>query len=141
MGHFGERKDFQPLLDALEERRVAAYADTRALIESPAPSLFVLRLSAFVERRGWRNAVNGQELTTLTEPVVVFATQALDRLYKRARKRGRKLTTLPDEQRHQVRIALKNLRYGGEFFKKWAKECRLRNLPLGLAGHGDRFDL
>ncbi len=116
MGHFGERKDFQPLLDALEERRVAAYADTRALIESPAPSLFVLRLSAFVERRGWRNAVNGQELTTLTEPVVVFATQALDRLYKRARKRGRKLTTLPDEQRHQVRIALKNLRYGGEFF-------------------------
>ncbi len=116
MGHFGERKDFAPLLDALEKRRAAAYAESRALIESQRPTLFVLRLSAFVARRGWRNATPGLDLATLTEPVAVFAAQALERLHKRALKRGKKLVTLPDEQRHEVRIALKNLRYGGEFF-------------------------
>lgn len=116
MGHFGERKDFAPLFDALEKRRVAAYAELRALIELPRPTLFVLRLSAFVARRGWRNAIHGLDLATLTEPVAIFAAQALERLHRRALKRGRKLATLPDEQRHQLRIALKNLRYGGEFF-------------------------
>ncbi len=116
MGHFGERKDFAPLLDALEKRRAAAYAESRALIESQRPTLFVLRLSAFVARRGWRNATPGLELATLTEPIGVFAARALERLHKRALKRGKKLVTLPDAQRHEVRIALKNLRYGGEFF-------------------------
>jgi triphosphatase len=116
MAHFGKNKDFTPLLAALEERRAAAYVDARDLTESARPSLFVLRLSAFVARRGWRNAVNGLELATLTEPVAQFAEAALERLYKRVRSRGKKLVSLPDEQRHQVRIALKNLRYGGEFF-------------------------
>jgi inorganic triphosphatase YgiF len=116
MGHFGDKKDFAPLLDALEQRRAAAYSESRALTDSSRPSLFVLRLSAFVARRGWRNTVDGLELTTLTEPVAVFAAQALERLHKRVRKRGKKLVTLADEQRHQVRIALKNLRYAGEFF-------------------------
>ncbi len=116
MGHFGDRKDFAPLLAALESRRAAAYVESRALIESARPSLFVLRLSAFVARRGWRNALTGAELTVLTEPVTVFAAEALERLHKRVLKRGKKLMTLPDEQRHQVRIALKNLRYAGEFF-------------------------
>jgi len=124
MGHFGDKKDFAPLLDALEERRAAAYAESRALIASPAPSAFVLRLSAFVARRGWRNAVTGMELTTLTEPVAVFAASALDRLHKRVLKRGKKLVTLPDEQRHEVRIALKNLRYGGEFFASCFADLR-----------------
>jgi triphosphatase len=145
MGHFGDKNDFAPLLDALEERRAAAYAESRALIESPRPSAFVLRLSAFVARRGWRNAVSGPELSRLTEPVAVFAAQALDRLHKRVRKRGKKLVTLPDEQRHQVRIALKNLRYGGEFFASCFTEARdstpfLRaaaNLQGLLGAHND----
>lgn len=122
--HFGAQKNFAPLLAALEERRAAAYIDARALFESARPTLFALRLSAFVARRGWRNALGGAELTVLTEPVAVFAGQALDRLYKRVLKRGRKLATLPDEQRHEVRIALKNLRYGAEFFSSCFADLR-----------------
>lgn len=116
MAHFGERKDFAPLLAALEARRAAAYQDARALTDSARPTLFVLRLSAFVARRGWRNAVTGLDLSTLTAPAPIFAAQALERLYRRVLKRGKKLVELPDEERHEVRIALKNLRYAGEFF-------------------------
>lgn len=116
MAHFADKKDFAPLLAALEARRVAAYQDARALTESARPTVFALKLSAFVARRGWRNAVTGLDLATLTEPAPVFAAQALDRLYRRVLKRGKKLVELPDEERHEVRIALKNLRYAGEFF-------------------------
>jgi CHAD domain-containing protein len=75
-----------------------------------------MRVSAFVERRGWRNSVSGPQLASLTEPVVIFANDALERLYKRVLRRGKNLAELPDAARHQARIALKNLRYGCEFF-------------------------
>lgn len=116
LAHLGDKKNFTPLLEALEARRVEAYRDARVMLESPRATGFVLRLSAFVARRGWRNAVSGPQLASLTEPVVVFASEALERLYKRVLRRGRNLASLPDEQRHQARIALKNLRYGAEFF-------------------------
>ena len=116
MAHFGEAKDFSMLLDALEARRRAAYTEARALLASKRPTIFVLKLSAFVARRGWRNALGAEQLAILTEPVGIFGAQALDRLYKRVLKRGKNLAALPDAARHQARIALKNLRYGAEFF-------------------------
>jgi len=113
--HFPENA-FAPLLAVLERRRQDFYAQTRQLLESAEPTLFALDLGGFVARRGWRNSLSAEDLSGLTGPVGVFAAQALDRLHKRALKRGRKLVTLPDEQRHECRIALKNLRYGAEFF-------------------------
>lgn len=50
------------------------------------------------------------------EPVEHFAREMLDRLRKKVRNRGRRLADLDDEDRHQVRIAAKKLRYGSEFF-------------------------
>jgi inorganic triphosphatase YgiF len=116
LAHFGERKDFSPLLDALEQRRLGGYEQARALLASKRPTIFVLKLNAFVARRGWRNALSGEELSVLTSTIDIFAGQALERLYKRVLQRGKNLSQLPDEARHLARIALKNLRYGAEFF-------------------------
>ncbi len=116
LAHFGERKDFSPLLDALEARRHDAYGHARVLMASGKPTLFILRLSAFAARRGWRNALSGEDLAVLTGSVEAFAVEALERLYKRVRRRGKDIASLPDEARHRARIALKNLRYGAEFF-------------------------
>jgi CHAD domain-containing protein len=84
----------------------------------------VLRLNAFVARRGWRNALSVEELSTLTGTIDIFAGSALDRLHKRVLRRGKNLSQLPDEARHQARIALKNLRYGAEFFAPCFAESR-----------------
>jgi inorganic triphosphatase YgiF len=125
LAHFGgDRKSsssgstsrFSALLDALAARRRDAYAQARSSLESSAPSVFVLQLSAFVARRGWRNALSGPQLSDVIEPVEDFARHALDRLHKRVLKRGKNLVALSDEARHEARIALKNLRYGAEFF-------------------------
>ena len=49
-------------------------------------------------------------------PLDEFATAALDRLERKLRKRGKHLAKLEDEERHEVRIVAKKLRYASEFF-------------------------
>jgi triphosphatase len=106
---------FAGIDSALSERRQALYAEARQLIDAKETTVFALKLQAFLARRGWRNAV-GELLSNLTAPVTQFSSQTLERLRKRVVRRGRKLVLLPDNERHQVRIALKNLRYAAEFF-------------------------
>ena len=112
------------LLSAIEARRVEAYSDARRLIEDSATSLFVLKVQGFLARRAWRGSLPSADLQALTAPARLFAKETLDRLRARALKRGRKLLEISDEDRHELRIALKNLRYCAEFFG--ALFCRRR---------------
>ncbi len=104
------------LLAEIEERRIAAYKDARALIDNPATSIFVLQVQRFLANRAWRGVLSGAELTALTMPAAQFAHDALDKLKARVMKRGKGFPDITDEARHELRIALKNLRYGAEFF-------------------------
>jgi inorganic triphosphatase YgiF len=124
MSHFNAKANFAPLLRALEERRDDAYGDARALIDAPQTTVFVVKMHAFLARRGWRNALPAPDLARLTEPAEIFAASALERLHKRATRRGRNLVLLPDEERHEVRIVLKNLRYAAEFFGSFFANSR-----------------
>jgi triphosphatase len=109
-------KSFRALLTTVEVRRVAAYAIAQKIIDDPSTTRFVLKLRAFLAHRAWRNALSTAELLRLTEPAILFAYETLDGLHKRILKRGRKLFEQPPEERHRVRIALKNIRYTAEFF-------------------------
>ncbi len=124
LAHLGDKEISRPCWRLWRRAALKAYKDVRTLLELPQPTRFVMRVSAFVERRGWRNSVSGLQLASLTEPVAVFASEALERLYKRVLRRGKNLAELPDEARHQARIALKNLRYGCEFFAPSFAETR-----------------
>lgn len=115
-GDAGGLKGAASLLDAVEARRQQGYAEARRILEEGATTRFVLRVQSFVEGRAWRSALAPDDLGLLTSRGRTFAAEALDRLLRRALKRGRKLRTMPDEQRHELRIALKNLRYAVEFF-------------------------
>jgi len=112
---FAEGSVFAGIDSALSKRRETLYAEARQLIDAKETTIFALKLQAFLARRGWRNAA-GRQLANLTAPVTQFSCDTLERLRKRAVKRGRKLILLPDDERHKVRIALKNLRYAAEFF-------------------------
>ena len=105
------------LLAAIEKRRIAAYTDARSRLEDRDTTLFVLKVQSLLARRAWRNALSGPELAQLTAPAADFAQQILDRLRNRALKRGKGLAELSDEARHDLRIVLKNLRYGAEFYR------------------------
>jgi triphosphatase len=140
--HYARDKGFEALLTATEERRLTAYAIAQEVIEDPSTTRFVLKLRAFLARRAWRSALSGAELLRLTEPAKVFAGETLERLHKRALKRGRRPSQKPPEKRHEVRIALKKIRYTAEFFHFFFSGARpyvraVAQLQEGLGAFND----
>jgi triphosphatase len=137
-----ERESFKALLATFKERRAAAYAIAQNLIDEPSTTMFVLKLRAFLAHRAWRNALSGAELLRLTEPAALFAAETLEWLHKRALKRGRKLLQKSPEERHRVRVALKNIRYTAEFFSSFFGGARpyiraVSKLQDGLGNSND----
>lgn len=116
LAHPDRPANCEMLLASVAERRFMAYRDARALIDDTATTQFVLKIRSFLARRTWRNVLVGPDLALLTFPPVAFACETLDRLRVRALKRGKNLSDLSDEARHELRIALKKLRYAAEFF-------------------------
>ncbi len=135
----------EQLLHAVEVRRHEAYTRARLLLEERATALFVLKVQSFVTRRAWRTALAPEHLGLLTSPGKLFASRVLDRLMRRAIKRGKRLAQLPDEERHELRIKLKQLRYATEFFGSLfadKKEIRsflrtVSDLQEDLGAHND----
>ena len=133
------------LLDAVEARRREGYAAARRLIDDPRTSLFVLDVQNVLARRAWRTAVAPENLGLLTSEARAYAVAVLDRLRHRALKRGKHLPDMPDVERHELRIALKNLRYAVEFFGSlFAKPKEVRSylgavadLQEDLGAHND----
>lgn len=107
---------FDELLAAADRRREAGYASVGTLLADAATPRFVLAMQAFAARRGWRNALPGTKLPQLTVPASNFAAACLDRLHRRVRRRGRRLLDPSPAERHQLRIALKKLRYAADTF-------------------------
>lgn len=107
---------FDRLLGIIAERRDADYRRAKDALREPETSRFILELQAFVAARGWRNRLSADRLPDLGSPAVYLATGALERLYQRARRLGKNIMRRDSEARHELRIALKNLRYCCEFF-------------------------
>ena len=100
------------LADAAEEERTRAYERAEAL-RAPDYSAFLLRFGRWIETAGWRGGANG---AVLDEPLARLGEPLLDKRHRRVLKRGRDFEQLSDARLHQLRIALKKLRYAGEFF-------------------------
>jgi triphosphatase len=108
--------DFDGLRQSAEPHRAVAYAALRETLASTRYSRFHLSLRHWIESRGWRNELESKSLAALLEPAPAFAARALTRLHGKALKRGAHFRQLRPEGRHQLRIALKKLRYATEFF-------------------------
>ncbi len=93
----------------MEKRRIAAYASARSEIESLAATLFVLDVQSLLAHDDWREGTNTKM------PARKFFKAELSRLRARVHKRA-KAANVSDQARHKLRIALKNLRYGVDFF-------------------------
>lgn len=90
-----------PLVAEARRQRAKAFAAARAYIDSQEVTDFVLRAESFAA-----------ENPVLPLPAEQAAAGMLEWLHRRVLKRGRKLATQTDQERHRLRIALKDLRYG-----------------------------
>lgn len=103
------------LRTVMEKKRIAAYAQARSEMDSLAATKFVLKVQRFMACHDWREVSAEVEPAKLRVPLRKFSRAALNKLRARVLKRG-KAATGSDEARHKLRIALKNLRYGVDFF-------------------------
>ena len=106
---------FDALEEAAEKRRAAAYDKVRMVLTDRRASSFLIVLGGWIEARGWRDDFAPQGLAQLTEPAVNFARRMLSEQYAKVLKRGRHLKSLDAGERHRLRLAVKKLRYVGEF--------------------------
>jgi inorganic triphosphatase YgiF len=95
--------------------RSEAYHTLRPRLKDPAVARFVLALSGWIARRGWRNEIAGADLGRLTKPAPHLARRLLRKAAAKAEKRGTRFSSLSPRGRHKYRIALKKLRYAGQF--------------------------
>ena len=113
--HPGE-PGFAVLAAALKQRGDAHRAVLRKALESNRTQNFLIDLGRFIEARGWLISDDIDQTQRLGQPVTDLAVSALDRRWRRTRKRARDIAGLDIEARHELRKELKKLRYAVEFF-------------------------
>ncbi len=116
IAHHSQAANFDSLLGSIEAQRQTGYDCAQQMMQATATTKFVISLYAFLAHHRWRATLPGSDGSRLNEPAIAFAGETLERLHRRALKRGRHLKTLAPEQRHELRIALKHIRYVAEFF-------------------------
>jgi inorganic triphosphatase YgiF len=99
---------FPELREALLAHRGAMRAKARAVLGGEQWSKLQLYLAL------WPQTV--RDNTKLARPVDNFASEALQRIWKKIARRGARLDALSSEERHEMRKALKGFRYAVEFF-------------------------
>lgn len=128
-------------VDALEAavrtRRERAYDGARTAILSPRYTEFLLRLGAWMEDKGWRAQPVSEHSARLLQPVVGLADELLSKRHRRARRAGQGFADLSVADRHQLRIALKKLRYAAEFFRTLYDDKPARRYIQQLAAFQD----
>lgn len=122
-------------LDAqCEAHRQAGYAQIEALLKHPQTTKFLLNAEALLAQRGWRATLPPDALPRLAEPARIVATQGLERMHRKLRKRGKNLAQLSVDELHLLRIDLKKIRYIADFFGGLYKaEGRVRQFSRAAA--------
>ena len=103
--------EFERLARAVAERRKAAQAAVTEAILSPHYTGAVLDLLRWFDARGWEAEGETDELR---QPIGVVAPVLLERRRYKAKKRAKHFAKQSAPARHQLRIALKKLRYTAE---------------------------
>lgn len=102
---------------AAEQARNAGCRRARDALLSRRRAVLALRMGAWIEAREWRRQDVSEAAADLFAPIEDFAGALLDKRHRQALRRGRGFRKLDAEGRHELRIALKKLRYACEFFQ------------------------
>jgi inorganic triphosphatase YgiF len=102
------------LAATLDRLRVAAYDQIREVILSRRYTASMLRLLRWFEASDWRRHSVSDEPDAMTSGAI--APGVLERRRRKVRQRGKGFGSLAPRERHELRIAVKKLRYTIELF-------------------------
>jgi inorganic triphosphatase YgiF len=113
--------NYTRLLADYQQHRDKAYEKVQETIASSRFSNGILATAAWIQAGDWLMDGSRSARVRRKQPVPALAEEELGRRWKRILKRGRNLAELDPEERHQVRIEIKKLRYATEFFESLFK--------------------
>jgi inorganic triphosphatase YgiF len=103
-------------MEEIERRRAEAYRDLLETLDSHRFMDVILQTAAWIEAGAWMMSGKEGRKSARERPARDFAAAEFSRRFKRIRKLAKHLRDVGDEERHELRIRIKKLRYGTEFF-------------------------
>lgn len=104
-----------PIIQLATKLRATGHRRVRRALMDPAHHHLVSGIDAWVKADRWRSGLGLDTFRSLDGFCRDLAGPLLDRAAKRVRKRGRNIGDLSPEERHELRKAMKKLRYNAEF--------------------------
>jgi triphosphatase len=127
------------LLELARGERTRGYQQVREALTSRRCTALLLTLAAWADGRRWRVGADASSLDALDRPVRPFAYMLLQKRHRQARRRGQRLAALALPARHELRLALKKLRYAGELFRSLYPEKPTERYMQRLSALQDRL--
>jgi triphosphatase len=112
----GNEAAFGLLRERLDRARAEAWDEAVARVSSVEFAILLDDIAAAAQSRSWTSRAS----------IKAVAPRRLDEYLIKARKRGRQLKSVEQRDCHRLRIALKKLRYAGEFYAPLYKEKKVK---------------
>jgi triphosphatase len=139
---YSSDESFESLGFVVKDRQNSAYEAVRQLIKSANTSCFILELQEYIASKRWHSTLSSEVLEELSGSAKSFARMILEQQYRRVRKAGKNLGAMTSEERHQLRISVKNLRYSCDFFSSlFSDSNRIKSFRKTLASLQDALGL
>ncbi len=123
---FPEEPAFTVMMARLAADRDAARAEARQAVGSPRYTRFLLETGAWMARQEWRNQPVNESSVLLFQPITALTDQLIAKRFKKVRKDGKRFAEMTVEQKHQLRIDVKRLRYAIDFFSSLYNPKRVK---------------
>ena len=113
---FPDHAGVAELRKAAEKQRESALANARHMLDQPEYGQLLLLLGAWASYSRWASGASAAQMKAMAAPVSEMAEPLLEQAYKRVTKRGDHVAGLTTPQLHALRLDVKQMRYGTEFF-------------------------
>jgi inorganic triphosphatase YgiF len=126
--------DLSNLVEMATQRQQAAYTTARKAIASRQYSEALLKTVRWFETHRWRDQPVSEHSAPLFSTIAEIAPSLIERRWRQAIKRCKHFAGLSLDERHQLRIALKNLRYTIELLESLFEAASVKALVKRLKG-------
>tara|TARA_R110002110_G_scaffold156564_7_gene351694 strand:+ start:1361 stop:2917 length:1557 start_codon:yes stop_codon:yes gene_type:complete len=132
-----EDQGVDALWAAVEQARKQSRQRARDAIGMERYTEFLLRLSAWLSGQAWRDQPVTARTTRLLDPIGDHCVKLLRKRDRNVRKQGQDIATLSEDALHELRLAVKRLRYAVDFFEGLYQKKRVNAYRKHLAGFQD----
>jgi triphosphatase len=129
---FPSETGLKHLAKAVQRRRRMADETARQAMLAPRFTASLLRLLRWFEARRWREQPTTELSALLFSPIGEVGPEFIERRWRHLRKRSKHFGRMSEADRHQLRIAVKKLRYTLEFLDGVFDEAATRTLAKQL---------